>query len=661
METNSKYNLTDLSDEEKFAFAAELKEAEENPEYFDGWMDEEAEHAAKWEQLLLNRTQLPEVQQQALKRWSDLEALQEHYADFTDFLYDAMTELMGFDCTDVQLDIGDYLQDGPRYSMIQAQRSQAKSTIVAMYAVWCLIHDPKKRILIISAGADVAMEIANWVIQIIMNWDILECMRPDRQHGDRASAKAFDVHWQLKGVEKSPSVACIGVTANMQGRRADILVPDDIESSKNGLTEVQRQHLIHLSRDFTSICQTGRIIYLGTPQTNDSIYNTLPGRGYDIRIWPGRYPTEEEEEHYGDHLAPMIRERMEADPSLRTGHGLTGLAGAPTDPMLLPEQVLLDKELDQGPAYFQLQHMLNTKLSDATRFPLNTKNLIVMHLDPDVAYSDIQWMPDKKRKLKFPGLEAFDFYAPWTIGEERYDYEMSYVYVDTAGGGENGDETVATAVKFLHGYIFVMEQLALPGGYDPEVFLALSEFVWKHSANEIGCEQNHGYGSFAKMWSPVLLKFYEKKTGKRQSPKIIDDWVNTQKELRIADTLDPIMARHRLVVNQTLFEEDWNSVQKYPLDQRMIFTLAHQMNKMTRERNALVHDDRLDSLASAVRRFVERMNVDEKLRESQKATSENMKMMAEWGKTAFNSNPNVAHVSTVRKRGVRGRRRRTLH
>ncbi|MCP4340898.1 MAG: phage terminase large subunit [Desulfobulbaceae bacterium] len=655
-----KYNLTDLSDGEKFAFAAELEDALEDPTYFDGWMEEEDAHAAKWEELLNNRSQLPEVQQQALKRWRNLEALQNHYTDFKDFLYDAMTELMGFDCTDIQLDMGDYLQHGPRYSMIQAQRSQAKSTIVAMYAVWCLIHDPKKRILIISAGADVALEIANWVIQIIMSWDILECMRPDRQHGDRASAKAFDIHWQLKGVEKSPSVACIGVTANMQGRRADILVPDDIESSKNGLTETQRQHLIHLSRDFTSICQNGRIIYLGTPQTNDSIYNTLPGRGYEIRIWPGRYPTVDEEDHYGDYLAPLIRERMEADPLLRSGYGVTGESGAPTDPILLPEQILIDKELDQGPAYFQLQHMLNTKLSDATRYPLNTRNLIVMDLNPDVAPSDIQWMPDKKRLLKFMGFDHAEFYSPWSYTDDRYDYESSYVYVDTAGGGENGDETVATALKFLHGYLFVMAQLCLPGGYDQEVFDALSAFCLTHRPNEIGCEQNHGYGAFAKMWAPTLLKAY-KEVGENGAPKIIDDWVSQQKELRIADTLDPIMARHRLVMNRSIIENDWHTVQKYPIDQRMIYTLTNQMNKLTRERGALIHDDRLDSLAGAVRRYVERMAVDEKLRESQKVTSENMKMMAEWSKQSLQTNKNVVHESTVKQRGIRGRRRRKRH
>jgi hypothetical protein len=203
---------------------------------------------------------LNDIETQAVRRWVEIESLRSHYELFEDFLYDCMTELMGFECSQLQIDIGEFLQSDIQYGMIQAQRSQAKSTIVAMFAVWQLIHDCKHRVLIISAGSEVAAEIANWVIQIIMNWDELECMRPDRQHGDRASSKSFDVNWQLKGPEKSPSVACIGITANMQGRRADLLIPDDIESSKNGTTEVQRAALEHLSKDFTSICQKGRIM-----------------------------------------------------------------------------------------------------------------------------------------------------------------------------------------------------------------------------------------------------------------------------------------------------------------------------------------------------------------------------------------------------------------
>lgn len=634
---------------------------------YDNWESEWDEHERKWAALVKNKSQLPEVQQETIKRWQDLEALQNHYSEFADFLYDVMTELMGFNCTDIQLDMGDFLQNGPKYMMIQAQRSQAKSTIVAIFAVWLMIHNPKTRVLIISAGSDVAMEIANWVIQIIMNWDILECMRPDRQHGDRASAKAFDIHWQLKGVEKSPSIACIGVTANMQGRRADILIPDDIESSKNGLTETQRQNLIHLSRDFTSICQNGRIIYLGTPQTNDSIYNTLPGRGFTIRVWPGRYPNEEELEHYGDHLAPLIRTRIEANPKLQTGYGVEGTSGAPTDPVLLPEDLLLAKELDQGPAYFQLQHMLNTEMSDLGRFPLKCKDLIVMPLDPDKAPGEINWMPDPNKRLKIAGYQTQpELYAPFSMSSELYRYESRYVYVDTAGGGMHGDETVAWALYFLHGYFFGMEMRAYPGGYDDAIYRDLSEFVFAHQANEIGVEQNHGFGAFAQAWRPVLAKVYKEKTGALLSPTIIDDWVSTQKELRIIDTLEPIFARHRMIINEEVFHYDIREANKKPIDVRQIYTLVHQINKITRDHGALIHDDRLDSLASAARRYVERMAVNEELRIDQKAKSENMEMMSEWSEEFMKGQKIGIHgLNVIKNKGrttaranVRKRRRR---
>ena len=85
---------------------------------------------------------------------------------------------------------------------------------------------------------------------------------------------------------------------------------------------------------------------------------------------------------------------MYADPTLRTGGGLDGSLGKPTDPVLLDEETLTKKELDQGQAYFQLQHMLNTKLSDEMRHPLKTKNLIVMAFPMDRAPGEIIWMPD---------------------------------------------------------------------------------------------------------------------------------------------------------------------------------------------------------------------------------------------------------------------------
>ena len=601
------------------------------------------------------------IEIQTVRRWVEVEALREHYALFEDFLYDCMTELMGFQCSDVQIDIGRFLQSDVQYGMIQAQRSQAKSTIVAMFAVWQLIHDCKHRVLIISAGSEVAAEIANWVIQIIMNWDILECLRPDRQHGDRASSKSFDVNWQLKGAEKSPSVACIGITANMQGRRADLLIPDDIESSKNGTTEIQRAGLEHLSKDFTSICQKGRIMYLGTPQTVDSIYGNLPTRGYQIRVWTGRYPTIAELEHYEGTLAPMLRDRMDNDSSLQLGGGIDGSRGKPTDPMLQGEDLLVSKELDQGPAYFNLQHMLNTHLSDEMRHPLKTKNLIMMDFPLDKAPGEIQWMPSVTTKIDVTGKFTCkpEFYRPFSSSQKLFTYEGKHMYVDTAGGGKNGDETVAAVTYQLHGYIFLAEILKLRGGYSDENYKALSALAYKHSVNLVHVEKNFGFGAFASNWRPILLSFYEAQV-KTGCPFVEDVWESGQKELRIIDTLEPLMARHKLIVHSDIIEYDCTSVNHYPIDVQETYKLFHQMSKISVHKGALIHDDSLDAVAGSVRYWVDQMALDEGKRMEHKETDENLAFFAEWGAnihTGFGQTGTLG-LSTDRFNRVQTRRRR---
>jgi hypothetical protein len=573
-----------------------------------------------------------EVERETVKRWSDVEALRTHYALFEDFLYDCMTELMGFKCSDLQVDIARFLQSDVQYGMVQAQRSEGKSTIVAMFAVWQLIHDCKHRVLVISAGADVAAEIANWVIQIIMNWDILECLRPDRQHGDRASSKAFDIHWQLKGAEKSPSIACIGITANMQGRRADLLIPDDIESSKNGITETRRMALEHLSKDFTSICQKGRILYLGTPQTTDSIYKNLELRGYTIRVWTGRVPTREEAKHYGNKLAQYIVKMMD-DPKNRTGYGMDGNRGAPTDPVIVSDAMLTFKEQDQGAAYFNLQYMLNTELSDENRYPLKPKNLIVMSFGIDKAPGEITWLPNNNNQINVDGkfVTKPQLHRPFSVSTEVYPYEGKHMYVDTAGGGSNGDETSATVTYILHGYVFLAEIKTFAGSADNENdLIELSKMALKHGVNSIDVEKNFGYGAFAKAWRPVLQNVY-KQAGKEHCPVVEDVWETGQKEPRIIDTLLPLLGRHRLIVHEDVIEYDHESALKYPVEKRESYKLFNQMAKITRDRGALVHDDRLDSWAGSVRRWLDDISVNEKTRMEQKDTDENITFFKEWG------------------------------
>lgn len=595
-------------------------------------------------------------------RWDALNELAAEYPIFIDFLYDGITQLLGFDCTWLQEDIGNFLQYGPDNLMIQAQRSQAKTTITAFFVVWSWIHDPTQRALIFSAGGDMASEIAKWIIQIVENWDILECLLPDRGAGDRSSTTSYDVHWALKGPEKSPSVACMGITASMQGRRADLLIADDVESSKNGMTALQRDQLLAKTRDFPSICQNGRIIYLGTPQSIDSIYNTLPGRGYTVRIWPGRYPTVEEESHYGAMLAPSIRKHMEADPSLRSGGGPCGDRGKPTDTVLLNEEALTRKEIDQGPAYFQLQHMLDTRLADSDRYPLKLHNLIVMDVPEEHAPVGLVWGRNEHTALApivgFP-LAGETLYGPMGGYTDTSPWEGRAMYVDPAGGGQNGDETVAAITYYCSGRIFLKKVGAFPGGVRDDVFESLTRLCWEHKVQFIHVEQNFGNGAFAAAWRHYLHNVWNKTpeaqfiTGQYRLPGIEDVWETGQKELRIIDCLEAVMARHALVVDTSVFEEDVNSTGHYPIDKRTIYQLAWQLARLTRDRGSLQHDDRIDAVAGAVRVWVQRMAVDEHRRIKDTQKKETMDFFSSWdpnfARKGASVSENFIPGTTVRK------------
>lgn len=557
-----------------------------------------------------------------LLRWEHLDLLKDTYKDFLDFLDDVFVHL-GFDLSWVQADIGEFIAHGPNFLMVQAQRGQAKTTITAAYAVWTLIHNPKARVLILSAGGKQANEISTLIVKLIMTMEELACLRPDPTQGDRTSVEAFDVHYTLKGVDKSPSISCSGITGNLQGKRADLLIADDIESKKNATTATMREFILDLTRDFTSICTEGRILYLGTPQSMDSIYNSLPGRGFCIRIWPGRYPTLEQQSNYGDMLAPAIMERLRLNPALAYKGGMLGDQGQPVEEgKYLGEDQLQQKELDQGPSYFQLQHMLNTRLADAMRYPLKTEHLVVMKLGNQERYPlevTRGFGGDKLRDFHVGSL-GFKMMEAHQVSQETAPLSGRVMYVDPAGGGKNGDETAYAIVGFLNAKVFLLASGGVPGGYATEDLEDLAKLAAEYHVSVVKVEKNMGYGAFTAVWSPILREYWK--------GAIEEDYVTGQKETRIIDTLEPIMARGSLIIDEAIVARDAETIQKYSPDKRMTFSLFQQLTRITRDRGALAHDDRLDALEGAVRHFQELLAIDQltELRKQEEARQ------AEWRK-----------------------------
>lgn len=516
-----------------------------------------------------------------------------------------------------QQDILRFLFSGGKFLGIQASRGMTKTVMAAIFCCFCLIHIPSYRVIVFSQNGKRAKEIAGWVVKIFQTLDILEVMLPDTYAGDRSSVESFDIHWVFRGADKSPSVTCYSIESGAQGARADLILADDIESLQNSRTAQGREWLLEQSLEFESINQYGKIVYLGTPQSVESIYNTLPGRGYITRIWPGRYPTPEQAEFYGDKLAPMFRRAIEKDPSLQTGGGCDGKQGKPTTPEMYDEETLNQKELQQGLSKFMLQFMVHTGMADRDRYKLKLENLIVANFTSEEGPVLPVWNSDTRsiwqNAPRFGTRPQDKFYFAMNTQYEKRKFDLTVMYIDPAGGGSRSRDEMGFAItKLLGTYVYLHKVGGVMGGYHESELMKLVDLAKSSKVDIVYVEKNFGNGAHFAMLKPLFEKHY---------PECRLEEINEsgQKELRIIDTLEPLLGQHRLVVSQTCIMEDYQTIQHYPAEVKMTYSFFYQMSHITAERNSLRHDDRCDAVTGAVRQIVQYIDYDQHRAEKQRS------------------------------------------
>lgn len=514
-------------------------------------------------------------------------------SDFRNYLYLVWKHLNLPNPTEVQYDMGHYLQTGPKRAVIEAFRGVGKSWVTSAFVTHLLRENPQNNILVVSATKERADQFSTFCQQLIMQMDVLAHLRP--RADQRFSKVAFDV--ALAEADHAPSVKSAAIFGQMAGSRADIIIADDIEIPTNSDTDTKREKLLEAVKEFDAILKplpTSRIIYLGTPQSEQSVYNTLPDRGYEVRVWPALVPSEAELVRYGDTLAPSIRRRIEA-----------GEAGQPVDPKRFTDGDLIERKLSYGKAGFSLQFMLDTTMSDAEKHPLKLSDLVVMDLHPDKAPVDLAYGSSPElviTDVPNVGLPGDRFYRPFMVSPDAWaEYHTKVLFVDPSGRG--GDETSYVVLGLLHGRIYILDSGAVAGGYDTKTLQQLTLIAKLFKVHRVIVEPNFGDGMFNQLLIPVLAQVY---------PCAVEDAHRSvsQKEKRICDTLEPVMAQHRLVVDKALIEKDYKSTMGYPPEQQNRYRLFYQMTRISRDRGALAKDDRIDVLAIGVHWFTDRMHQD---------------------------------------------------
>mgnify|MGYP001189597107 CR=1 FL=1 len=508
--------------------------------------------------------------------------------NFKNFLYLAWQHLNLPNPTPIQYDIADYLQNGSKRIVIEAFRGVGKSWITSAFVCHQLLLNPQRNILVVSASKNRADDFSTFTQRLISEMPLLHHLKP--RDDQRHSKVSFDV--APARASHAPSVKSLGITSQLTGSRADLIIADDVESANNSQTQLMRDRLSETVKEFDAIIKpnVGRIIFLGTPQTEMSLYNNLEERGFRTKIWTALYPNKQQTIGYGNKLANIISK-------------VTDKEGKPTDPDRFNEIDLMERLSSYGRSGFNLQFMLDTTMSDANRYPLKLNDLIVVSgcSTWKEAPAKIQWASGQDQikaldpELPNVGLKGDYFTSPLYMSKEFTPFEGTIMSIDPSGRG--ADKTAYAVLKMLHGVLYLTDIGALDGGYSDDTLARLSNIAKRHNVNYVSIESNFGDGMATALLKPVMAKIH---------PCEIEEVRHSiQKEKRIIDTLEPIMNTHRLVVDEKLIKDDF----KLEPDHQ----LFRQMTRITRDKGALRHDDQIDALAIAANAWVERMDRDQTL------------------------------------------------
>lgn len=498
-----------------------------------------------------------------------------------------------------------YLQHGPKRLQLSCFRGVGKSYITAGFAIWTLFRDRDKKILVVSASKSRADDFSLFCQRLILEQDWLADLRP-RDSDTRWSRISFDVGGCVPA--QSPSVKSVGITGQLTGSRADLIIFDDVEVPSNSATDLQREKLLNLIQEGESVLtpkKDSRIMFLGTPQTTFTVYRTLAERGYRQFVWPGRYP--KSLVGYEDVLAPDLVEDIERE-------GLEALAWKPTDSRFSDFE-LTEREMSMSRSNFQLQFMLDTSLSDALKFPLKLSDFITATLDMRQGPGNCVWSADPKSVLDLPAvaLPGDRWYAPARLGPDYFDWKDTIIAVDPSGRG--ADETVAVILSQLNGLIYIRKMLAFQDGYGDNTLRSILREAKLYGASRCIIESNFGDGAVMELMKRHAI---EMKVG----IDFEEVRATTRKEDRIIDTLEPVLNQHRLVIDPEVIKWDFQSNQDLPQEERLPKMLMYQLTRMCREKGAVRHDDRVDALALGVRYFQDILAVSAEQAAIQKKRSE---------------------------------------
>ena len=510
--------------------------------------------------------------------------------DFRNHLWACFKHLGLGDPTPAQYAMAERLQSFATDMQLQAGRGFGKSVITACLASWFLLRDPNATIMVVSATGNKAAEFISMTRKILDLVPYCEHLRPGDNTTDNAFA--FNVEARTK-VGQDKSCFARGISSQITGSHADYVIADDVEIEGNCETANAREKLLNKVAEFEQIRNVGgRVVFLGTPQIKDSIYEHLKS-GYKVTKFPAVMPDKNNPAEVEDVDEWIL--------------GLNIEPNKPTQPERFPEDVLLERMAKIGPKLFALHYKLDTSLADFEKYPLRLSDLIVMDVNPDTCPEKVVWAKSKIMKgIPSHGLSGDFVYEPMWVSDNYIPYTQRVMYVDPSGRGE--DETGVCIASFANGYIYIHELIGYPGGYEKGVLKKIARLAYDYDINHIRVESNFGDAMYCQLLTPIVMEICGRCS--------IEEYrVSGRKEARIIGSLEPVMSSHRLIFDRRAICQEENQ---------------KQITRIFDKKGALPKDDRVDALAAAVSHWEDLLCTDVDLIIQKNQENERQKIVKTW-------------------------------
>ncbi len=415
--------------------------------------------------------------------------------------------------------LGQRWEAGDKRLLIMAFRSLGKSTIVGVFCTWLLWGNPDLRILVLAADLALAKKMVRNVKRIIEKHPMTAHLRPER--ADQWGSDRFTLRRQKE--LRDPSMLAKGITTNLTGSRADLIICDDVEVEKTCDTDHKRSELRERLAELDYVLTPdGTQLYIGTPHTWDTIYADEKRVGEDEIFLQG----------FERIVIPVM-----------------DMQGNSAWPERFPLDVIEQKRLKTGPGKFASQMLCQpVNITDGKFDPAS-----LTVYDDDVVYSESQQQP----VLTIDGKKMVAACAWW----------------DPSFGRQGGDKSVfALIYTDEHGRFWLHHLQAILTKPDSVVSEAeqqcriVCDLLENYFVPLIAVETN-GIGMFL----PGMLKNMLGEMGNGCS--VLNITSRRPKNVRISEAFEVVLAARTLNVHRTALAnsflqelKDWSPKKKHQAD-----------------------------------------------------------------------------------------------